>query len=59
MEISIVEKMNVVTLKIWAECLGFYPIVENKNSIEFAKASGEPDVIAYLKGGKVYRVETL
>lgn len=50
--------MNSVTLKIWAECLGFYPIAESRNSIEFAKV-GEPDVIAYLKGGRVYRVEIL
>lgn len=58
MELAIIEKMNKVTVKIWAECLGFYPIVENENSIEFSKV-GEPDVIAYLKSGKVYRVETL
>ena len=58
MELSVVEKMNSVTIKIWAECLGFYPIAENKNSIEFSKV-GEPDVVAYLKGGKVYRIETL
>lgn len=58
MELGVIEKMNSVTLKIWAECLGFYPIAESKNSIEFAKV-GEPDVIAYLKGGRVYRVETL
>lgn len=58
MERSIVEKMNKITLKIWAEMLGYYPIVENKNSIEFAKV-GESDVIAYLKGDRVYRVETL
>lgn len=58
MERSIVEKMNKITLKIWAEMLGYYPIVESKNSIEFSKV-GEPDVVAYLKGGKVYRVETL
>lgn len=58
MELSVIESMNVVTVKIWAECLGFYPIVENRNSIEFSKV-GEPDVIAYLKCGRVYRVETL
>lgn len=58
MELSVVEKMNKVTLKIWAEMLGYCSIVENKNSIEFAKV-GEPDVVAYLKGDKVYRVETL
>ena len=58
MELSVVEKMNKVTLKIWAEMLGYCSIVENKNSIEFAKV-GEPDVVAYFKCGKVYRVETL